>query len=402
MVSTAENVSHIFYKLQISFFELWSSKKHANTFNNTRSTYLRSRITILCYVWAALTVAWSPADFMFLNDKVAAANLALLRLVLAFALIAIGFFTQKFNNLNSAKWSLFLVVASTNCFFFASSALLGFPSGTGTFAFSYALLPIIHIVMLTIFPLTMRESIALMSITLVVHVWVDSLSGILTSPENMSSYWLQTVIAFMVLWSQLSQLHMILRLYRQATLDPLTGIYNRRMLLQLAHRALTLTESKGKGFSVLLLDLDKFKRINDKWGHYAGDVVLKAFTREIQKHLRKSDIFGRFGGEEFIVFLPNCEKSHAADIAQRLIDLVRALEVEVDECIKPLKVTTSVGISSYIPGDSLSSLIERADNALYKAKSEGRDRLQVFEVNMAATDDYRARSLPELEALESV
>ncbi|OOE73059.1 hypothetical protein BZG23_12660 [Salinivibrio sp. ML290] len=385
----SETLGHIIYKLQISFLELWSAKKHANSFNNTRSTYLRSRLCVLCYVWAALTIAWSPADFLFLADKAAAAQLSLQRLLLAGMLITIGYAVNRANNLKSAKLGLVAMVLATNAFYLSASHTLGFPTDNAAFSYSYTLLPIIQIVMLTIFPLTMRESILLMSITLICHLWVDSFSGTMTSPDNIASYWLQTVIAFMVVWSQLSQLHMILRLYRQATLDPLTGIYNRRMLLQLAMRALAVSEERHSPFSVLLLDLDKFKRINDKWGHYAGDVVLQSFTRTVQERLRKADIFGRFGGEEFIVFLPKCNGDITAQIAERLLGEIREMDVYIDESRTPLKVTASIGLSTLQPGDTLSSLIERADSALYQAKAEGRNCIRTYQPGKQTGFDAR-------------
>ncbi|OOE79114.1 GGDEF domain-containing protein [Salinivibrio sp. PR6] len=385
----SETLGHIIYKLQISFLELWSAKKHANSFNNTRSTYLRSRLCVLCYVWAALTIAWSPADFLFLADKAAAAQLSLQRLLLAGMLITIGYAVNRANNLKSAKLGLVAMVLATNAFYLSASHTLGFPTDNAAFSYSYTLLPIIQIVMLTIFPLTMRESILLMSITLICHLWVDSFSGTMTSPDNIASYWLQTVIAFMVVWSQLSQLHMILRLYRQATLDPLTGIYNRRMLLQLAMRALAVSEERHSPFSVLLLDLDKFKRINDKWGHYAGDVVLQSFTRTVQERLRKADIFGRFGGEEFIVFLPKCNGEITAQIAERLLGEIREMDVYIDESRTPLKVTASIGLSTLQPGDTLSSLIERADSALYQAKAEGRNCIRTYQPGKQTGFDAR-------------
>ncbi|WP_158075297.1 GGDEF domain-containing protein [Salinivibrio siamensis] len=385
----SETLGHIIYKLQISFLELWSAKKHANSFNNTRSTYLRSRLCVLCYVWAALTIAWSPADFLFLADKMAAAQLSLQRLLLAGMLITIGYAVNRANNLKSAKLGLVAMVLATNAFYLSASHTLGFPTDNAAFSYSYTLLPIIQIVMLTIFPLTMRESILLMSITLICHLWVDSFSGTMTSPDNIASYWLQTVIAFMVVWSQLSQLHMILRLYRQATLDPLTGIYNRRMLLQLAMRALAVSEERHSPFSVLLLDLDKFKRINDKWGHYAGDVVLQSFTRTVQERLRKADIFGRFGGEEFIVFLPKCNGEITAQIAERLLGEIREMDVYIDESRTPLKVTASIGLSTLQPGDTLSSLIERADSALYQAKAEGRNCIRTYQPGKQTGFDAR-------------
>ncbi|WP_051416025.1 GGDEF domain-containing protein [Salinivibrio socompensis] len=281
------------------------------------------------------------------------------------------------------------MVIATNAFYFSASHTLQFPTENTAFSYSYTLLPIIQIVMLTIFPLTMRESLSLMTITLACHLWVDSFSGAMTSPDNIASYWLQTVIALMVVWSQLSQLHMILRLYRQATLDPLTGIYNRRMLLQLAMRALAVSEERHSPFSVLLLDLDKFKRINDKWGHYAGDVVLQSFTRTVQESLRKSDIFGRFGGEEFIVFLPKCSDEVTAQIANRLLEEVERMDVPIDESQTPLKVTASIGISTFQPGDTLSSLIERADSALYQAKAEGRNCVRAYQPGKQADVDAR-------------
>ncbi|WP_158020636.1 GGDEF domain-containing protein [Salinivibrio sharmensis] len=385
----SETLGHIIYKLQISFLELWSAKKHASSFNNTRSTYLRSRLCVLCYVWAALTIAWSPADFLFLADKTAAAQLSLQRLLLAGMLITIGYAVNRANNLKSAKLGLVAMVLATNAFYLSASHTLGFPTDNAAFSYSYTLLPIIQIVMLTIFPLTMRESILLMSITLICHLWVDSFSGTMTSPDNIASYWLQTVIAFMVVWSQLSQLHMILRLYRQATLDPLTGIYNRRMLLQLAMRALAVSEERHSPFSVLLLDLDKFKRINDKWGHYAGDVVLQSFTRTVQERLRKADIFGRFGGEEFIVFLPKCNGEITAQIAERLLGEIREMDVYIDESRTPLKVTASIGLSTLQPGDTLSSLIERADSALYQAKAEGRNCIRSYQPGKQTGFDAR-------------
>lgn len=385
----SETLGHIIYKLQISFFELWSAKKHANSFNNTRSTYLRSRLCVLCYFWAGLTIAWSVADFLFLSDTTAAAQLSLQRLLLGGMLITIGYAVSRANNLKSAKLGLVAMVIATNAFYFSASHTLHFPTENTAFSYSYTLLPIIQIVMLTIFPLTMRESLSLMTITLACHLWVDSFGGTMTSPDNIASYWLQTVIAFMVVWSQLSQLHMILRLYRQATLDPLTGIYNRRMLLQLAMRALAVSEERHSPFSVLLLDLDKFKRINDKWGHYAGDVVLQSFTRTVQERLRKSDIFGRFGGEEFIVFLPKCSGEVTAQIANRLLEEVESMDVPIDESRTPLKVTASIGISTFQPGDTLSSLIERADSALYQAKAEGRNCVRAYQPGHQTSVDAR-------------
>jgi Response regulator containing a CheY-like receiver domain and a GGDEF domain len=108
-------------------------------------------------------------------------------------------------------------------------------------------------------------------------------------------------------------------------------------------------------------------------------VVLQSFTRTVQERLRKADIFGRFGGEEFIVFLPKCNGEVTAQIAERLLGEIREMDVYIDESHTPLKVTASIGLSTLQPGDTLSSLIERADSALYQAKAEGRNCMRTYQ-----------------------
>jgi len=149
--------------------------------------------------------------------------------------------------------------------------------------------------------------------------------------------------------------------------DELTGAYNRRHLMRLIERA----SERGRRLSLCLLDIDFFKRINDTYGHSAGDAVLRAFAQTVQSQVRPGDTFGRYGGEEFLLMLPDTLASSAQALAERVrlaIEQMRCAEVGAD-----VVLTVSIGIAEFIPGEAVSLAVGRADAALYMAKSSGRN-----------------------------
>ncbi|MDD1783714.1 GGDEF domain-containing protein [Enterovibrio sp. ZSDZ35] len=370
----------------VSVKELSSAKRHAASFNTTRATYLRSRIIALCYTWSILCFVWIPVDLLFVD----APNgiLFSLRLVLVASLLFVVRFLQSRNSLHACRMALGSIVISMNIFYLAANHVLGYPHSINSITYCYTLLPFVQVVMLTIFPLTIRESFNLMIVTALTQVYVDVQSGALLTLDTFALYWIQTVIGILVIWAQTSKLHMMMRLYRHATLDPLTGVYNRRMLLTLAKRDFENTRTKSRPYSVLLMDLDRFKRVNDRYGHSAGDLVLKGFTSAVQPALRKSDIFGRYGGEEFILFLPKCNAEHARQVAERIMENVRQLEINMEGLAQPIEITTSIGISTSVSkDDNFSSLLEKADLALYEAKNHGRDCSRDYEECEQRVDD---------------
>jgi diguanylate cyclase (GGDEF)-like protein/PAS domain S-box-containing protein len=155
-------------------------------------------------------------------------------------------------------------------------------------------------------------------------------------------------------------------------LDPLTGINNRRYFFELAEREMENSAHSQKPLSVLMMDLDHFKQINDTYGHQAGDQCLTQIARLARQQLRDEDIFARYGGEEFIAMLPNINLSQGYKIAER----IRASIMEHTTFTKDeeVRVTISIGIAELIPhADDLHSLINRADQALYIAKNSGRN-----------------------------
>ncbi len=164
----------------------------------------------------------------------------------------------------------------------------------------------------------------------------------------------------------------------QALTDPLTGLYNRRGLIELGKIELGRVLRQQKPFSCVMLDIDHFKRVNDTYGHLVGDQVLHVLARRCEKATRELDLIGRYGGEEFLILLPEADWHAALNIANRLRILVA--EAAIPTRVGPLRVTISLGVSQYTATDGgLEALIERADRALYQAKERGRNQAVAFE-----------------------
>ncbi|MBT9267062.1 GGDEF domain-containing protein [Pseudomonas sp. MG-9] len=166
-------------------------------------------------------------------------------------------------------------------------------------------------------------------------------------------------------------------LYRAATQsalrDPLTGTGNRIAMEQTLQREIDMSRRHLQPLSVLMLDIDHFKRVNDSHGHSAGDDVLKAVAASIKGQLRNVDMVFRYGGEEFLILLCNTGREAAAMVGERLRHAAQAAQYFADGQL--IDLTVSLGCSSLLPGESADSLLRRADSALYVAKREGRNRL---------------------------
>lgn len=157
--------------------------------------------------------------------------------------------------------------------------------------------------------------------------------------------------------------------------DALTGALTRRTAFEYGEAELARSSRSGSVFSVLLMDLDHFKEINDKYGHQKGDVVLTEFVQRVEQVLRRPSVIGRYGGEEFIVLLPDTTKEKAVQVAERIQSHLRAHAGQT-------KVTASIGVASFAQaqGDTLDTMIGRADTALYAAKNNGRNQIVVDEM----------------------
>lgn len=164
--------------------------------------------------------------------------------------------------------------------------------------------------------------------------------------------------------------------------DELTGSFNRRYMMAALQQQKHLADTNDQNLCLAVIDLDHFKRINDEIGHLAGDEVLRTFSRLAQQGVRKEDVFGRYGGEEFLLLLPGIELQDALHTVER----IRAMtETRLGIIAKvERKVTVSIGLTQYNPGESVLDLFARADMAMYLAKTGGRNRVVVQEASEAA------------------
>ncbi len=160
-----------------------------------------------------------------------------------------------------------------------------------------------------------------------------------------------------------------------ANVDSLTGALSRRKFLDMADHELARSTRYELPLMVLMLDLDHFKGINDKFGHAVGDAVLQSFVHTVRSVLREFDLIGRLGGEEFAVLLPNTHRDGGRALGQRIIDSVRASPVQFGE--ERIAYTVSAGAARFTDQRSFSMLLKRADAALYRAKANGRDCLEM-------------------------
>ena len=158
-----------------------------------------------------------------------------------------------------------------------------------------------------------------------------------------------------------------------STQDPLTGLFNRRFMLDRLQNEAALAKRRQTSFSVLLIDVDYFKNINDGWGHSVGDKTLVLLANALSLALRSSDVCARWGGEEFLILLPDTGESGAAEIAERLRATISALRVP--ELPADYQLTISIGLALHRIESTIEETIKRADAALYAAKAGGRNRV---------------------------
>lgn len=165
------------------------------------------------------------------------------------------------------------------------------------------------------------------------------------------------------------------RLEYEARTDALTGCATRRYFLEQAHKEFSRSQRHERELSVLMVDLDHFKQVNDTYGHHAGDVTLKKFAEACGHTLRQEDLTGRLGGEEFAVLLVDAGNEKAFEVAERLREAVAAVEIPVENH-EAIHVTASIGVATLGTADAnIEAILERADQALYRAKGAGRNRV---------------------------
>lgn len=199
-----------------------------------------------------------------------------------------------------------------------------------------------------------------------------------------------------------SELEEALEKYRQAeheaSTDMLTGLHNRRYFTIQTNREIELSKRHHRAMSLIMLDVDHFKKFNDAYGHAIGDEVLKVMGRVLPESVRTTDIAARFGGEEFVVLCPDTDSEGAMRVAERIREAIMAVEL-VDLEGKPVRqITASLGVTSLLPTDErMAELMERADMALYACKMNGRNQTQIWREGIIDQEALKKKAEKEAE-----
>jgi len=165
----------------------------------------------------------------------------------------------------------------------------------------------------------------------------------------------------------------LVQAHELANVDVLTFLPNRRKIIVELQEEVIRSNRYGTPLSISILDIDHFKKVNDTYGHTTGDETLRSVAARLREHIRHPDVIGRYGGEEFLIVLPNSKAEAAAKQASRLCEDIRNTQIEANN--KVLSVTVSIGIAQFRVGqENWEGFLHRADEALYKAKDQGRDR----------------------------
>lgn len=353
--------------------EFWSARAHSEDFTLTRMGFMTVRLRLLTCLLMIGIPAWGLVDWLTLSQE----QFSHLLKARAFCLLALSPLIplSYLIHFRRERMKLALGYLMTVMMIFSLFCLASFDAGQALQA-GYWAFPYLLISLFAIFPVPLSLSLQLAACIMVAMLggnWL-LLGQPLWSAATLDQLWLLTLFALASAWVQCGQLNMLLQLYRESTRDELTGMMNRRLLMKQLAQSRARFLYQQKPFALLLLDLDRFKRINDHYGHLAGDAVLKEVAACLAEQLETGMVLGRYGGEEFAVLLPDCGSGEQAlGIAERLRLAVEACLIKSPTSDELLEVTVSIGVALMQSAESAESLLNRADERLYQAKVAGRN-----------------------------
>jgi len=365
--SLGQRIRHLFELFRGD--ELLGARAHPSDFDLLRAEHINTRIRLLALLFSILTPLWIPIDYLILPSEVFL-DIVVARVLFSLSLLTLWVKASFVHSLEKARRRLIVLMVMPALFHLSTQFILGDYLDDDHLA-SYTFLPFLIIATHCVFPLTLREG-ALLAFFTIFTLSMDEVVRLqIFSLASLNNLWLLSAIMAIAIWAQLSQLHMQLKLFEQATTDSLTGLLNRRSFMAQVETELSRSERYDRPLSMALFDLDLFKQINDNHGHLAGDSVLVLFADLLRQELRTTDIIARFGGEEFIIALPETPLIEAERVVQRVLDSCRKQVLHCDS--GELRFTSSAGLGEVLV--DVQSSISLIDEALYKAKDEGRDRV---------------------------
>ncbi|MBZ0095271.1 MAG: GGDEF domain-containing protein [Sulfuricella sp.] len=346
---------------------------HAPLLARRRAEMIISRVRIVAALFALLTPLWIIVDVLVFTWPVSI-MLAVGRLVtsLAFGLLALSY--GKSTKVADAYRALAMLFGIPTLFFIYSHPLLSHFQLAGpaaAIAAGYAFLPFVMVAGLSIFPLTAVEATLFALPVLLAEALVALMQlGMLSWTSHLGAFWLLFLITAVAALAGMSQLSFMMSLVGQASHDGLTGCFARASGEELMDIQFHITARSGAPLAVVFADLDNFKRINDSFGHDAGDRVLIAAAEALRSTLRSGDVLLRWGGEEFAIILPDTDCATAAKVVDRLCERGLGSRPEGG------RLTASFGVAERLADRAKDwrQLVEIADQRMYQAKQAGKDR----------------------------
>ncbi len=352
--------------------QLIHSGNHSHYLDRHRASVMIERIRVVAAVFSALTFAWIWLDYIAF-DRDTWETLAIMRLISTsiFILLTIPWKIDK--DLPIGFVMLAVLLANPPIFYVASYMLFNGHemSQMGNIITTvYSMLPYIIIAGLSIFPLTAVEAIMFATPVIIMTVVTPQLAGSNTLTESLATVWILVLILGVYLMAGMSQLHSMISLVHKASKDPLTDLLTRRTGAEIIDLYFRISTLHNTPFSVVFIDLDHFKSINDDYGHEAGDEALRKTAEKLHEYLRRSDVIVRWGGEEMVAVLPNTDMQGIKLILDRILKDWFGTRPDG----KPL--TASIGVAERISDeiDDWPELVEHADKRMYQAKKSGRAR----------------------------
>lgn len=350
-------------------------ERHPVLLEAQRADMLLSRTKLVAALFALLTPLWGILDWLFFPEALAR-GLLIGRALATLAFVSIlALFNDPAGLARNARQALLLLFAVPSLFFLYSAVLLEQHALTGVaraLAATHAFLPFLVLAGLSIFPLTALEAALLALPILAAKAGAGLLYWpVVDWPQALGAFWLLLLTGTVATLASMSQLAFIIALMRSAIRDRLTGAFSRQGGGELLALQFHQSVRGGTPLAVAFIDLDHFKRINDEHGHEAGDRALAGAVERMARQLRAVDILVRWGGEEFVIVMPNATAEKAAVALERL----RAGSFGERPEGGPL--TASIGLAERIEdqADDWAMLLELADARMYEAKEAGRDRL---------------------------
>lgn len=348
--------------------------QHMPLLQQRRALMLVNRVRLFALLFALLTPLWIAVDVLALPAGLWE-KLATMRVVATLAFAALVVYCPQDGRLRHAYQSMAALFAIPTLFYIGSHLLLmqyhlqGVSAAVGT---GYAFLPFVLLAAIAIFPLTLLESLAFAMPVLLAYALAWTLAWPVAGwPSFGGEFWLLSLLAAVSSLASISQLAFIIALVGQTIRDPLTSAFSRRSGIEMLELQLVNAERNQQPLALAFIDLDHFKSINDAFGHAAGDKTLKLLVQQIQQNMRRGDVLVRWGGEEFLLLMPNTDRIQAG------LALDRLRQHGLGQRPDGTPLTASIGLAERLADrcNERRQLVELADARMYRAKQLGRNQV---------------------------